>query len=386
MRKMENSRKPVVITTIVAIALLLVIGAIAMLVGKNNPSAGKQIPENESPAITEVPKYKPEYHSAEAGIADGEETVPTEVVEITVVNAYINNQKHLIKVMSNGTEVDAGYVGDKSDTKEPVDTYTVTFMDHKGGILKQETVSHGGSATPPPTPRRDGFTFTGWSGSYVNVTSDLNIFAVFTPGKADITVYTVKFVDSDGTALAVQTVAEGQSADPPGNPSRTGYNFIGWDKEFTNVTSNLTVTALYEEIPSNDTEISVENVTAAPDSTVTAVVSIRNNPGILGMTLMLNYDESAMTLTKVAKGKALSEMTFTTPKDLSSGCQLPWDAEYVLPEDATNGEILVLTFAVSETAVAGDYPVTLSYDRGAIIDNDLMPVEVIIKNGILTVQ
>ena len=60
--------------------------------------------------------------------------------------------------------------------------------------------------------------------------------------------YTVTFVDWNGTVLKTQTVEEGSSATAPSNPSRDGYNFTGWDKDFSNVTANVTITAQYEKV------------------------------------------------------------------------------------------------------------------------------------------
>lgn len=60
------------------------------------------------------------------------------------------------------------------------------------------------------------------------------------------TAHMVRFVDFDGRVLSSQGVKNGSSAIAPESPSRTGYNFTGWDKEFGNVTEDLTVTALYE--------------------------------------------------------------------------------------------------------------------------------------------
>lgn len=60
--------------------------------------------------------------------------------------------------------------------------------------------------------------------------------------------YTVTFKDWNGTVLKTQTVEEGSSATPPSNPSREGYKFVGWDKSYSNITTNITITALYEEI------------------------------------------------------------------------------------------------------------------------------------------
>jgi len=58
----------------------------------------------------------------------------------------------------------------------------------------------------------------------------------------------VTFVDYNGTVLDRQTVESGSNATAPAAPSRVGYVFTGWDRGFTNVTGNLTVTAQYEVI------------------------------------------------------------------------------------------------------------------------------------------
>lgn len=62
------------------------------------------------------------------------------------------------------------------------------------------------------------------------------------------TYYTVTFVDGvDGSTIASMSVKEGQAATAPAAPVHAGYEFVGWDKDFSNVTSNMTVTALYEQ-------------------------------------------------------------------------------------------------------------------------------------------
>lgn len=124
-----------------------------------------------------------------------------------------------------------------------------------------------------------------------------------------------------------------------------------------------------------DSVITVKNTYAMAGSTVDVDLVITNNPGILGMTLELQYDETIATLTAVEKGDALSAMTFTPPKDLKSGCKLPWDAEDVAAEDIQDGVIATLTFEVSESAQVDDFiDISVSYDSGAIIDKDMNPL------------
>lgn len=62
-----------------------------------------------------------------------------------------------------------------------------------------------------------------------------------------VTSYTVTFKDWDGTTLATQEVEPGGAAVAPVTPTRDGYDFTGWDVDFSNVTSNLTITAQYIE-------------------------------------------------------------------------------------------------------------------------------------------
>jgi hypothetical protein len=58
--------------------------------------------------------------------------------------------------------------------------YTVTFKDWDGTILKTESVLSGEDATPPSDPTRESYNFTGWSGTYTNVTSNRIITATYT--------------------------------------------------------------------------------------------------------------------------------------------------------------------------------------------------------------
>ena len=77
--------------------------------------------------------------------------------------------------------------------------------------------------------------------------------------------YTVTFLDHNGSTLKTETVKEGGNASAPSAPSRSGYEFTGWDRSFTNVQSNLTVTAQYKEVSSQPSQPSEPAQPSQPD-------------------------------------------------------------------------------------------------------------------------
>ena len=132
--------------------------------------------------------------------------------------------------------------GDTVYVKWTINSYTVTFMDGKT-VLKTEKVQHGSAATAPEVPEQDGKTFKGWDKDFSKVTSDLTINAVY-----DVDTFTVTFKDGD-TVLSIQTVEYEAAATAPDiarlSPPE-GMHFAKWDKDFSKVTEDIEVSAVYE--------------------------------------------------------------------------------------------------------------------------------------------
>ena len=117
--------------------------------------------------------------------------------------------------------------------------YNVVFKVDGVQMFPTQIVSYGGTSNAPANPIKTGYKFEGWDKSYTNVTSDLEINAIFTVNK-----YTVIF-KVDETAVSTQLIEYGKAAIAPSSPSKTGYTFTGWDKTFTNVTSELVINAVF---------------------------------------------------------------------------------------------------------------------------------------------
>ena len=68
--------------------------------------------------------------------------------------------------------------------------------------------------------------------------------------KAPIEEYTVVFKGMDGSILKEEKVLKGDAATAPNAPVIEGFEFLAWDREFDNITGDLIVTAVYEEVTS----------------------------------------------------------------------------------------------------------------------------------------
>ena len=267
-----------------------------------------------------------------------------------------------------------------------INTYTVTFKDWNGTVLKTQQVQYGGAATAPANPTRTGYTFTGWDKAFTNVTANLVVTAQYS-----INTYTVTFKDWNGTVLKTQQVQYGGAATAPANPTRTGYTFTGWDKAFTNVTANLVVTAQYVQnepvstpVPSDVPQIVVESKTTSAGSTVAVNISIANNPGFVTMGIQVAYD-SNLTLLSVSDTGLVPGQMFST--EIENPQPLYWANPTATADCTVNGKIATLTFKVADNAEEGEYHIRVSYDYDNydIYNQSGEAVQFATVNGTLTV-
>lgn len=133
--------------------------------------------------------------------------------------------------------------GDTVYVKWTINKYTVTFMDGKKVLETFTNVPHGSAVTAPEVPKKDGKTFVGWDKKFDNVTSDLTINAVY-----DVDTFTVTFKDGE-KVLETQTVEYEAAAIAPDTARLSppeGMHFANWDKDFSKVTEDIEVSAVYE--------------------------------------------------------------------------------------------------------------------------------------------
>lgn len=179
--------------------------------------------------------------------------------------------------------------GDTVYVKWTINKYTVTFMDGEKVLETFTNVTHGDTVTAPEVPEKDGKTFIKWDTDFSKVTSDLTINAVY-----DVDTFTVTFKDGE-KVLETQTVEYEAAATAPDTARLSppeGMHFAKWDKDFSKVTEDIEVSAVYEInfytviFKNGETTLKIEKVKHGDSATPP------NNPPDTPTAKFVGWDES----------------------------------------------------------------------------------------------
>ena len=179
--------------------------------------------------------------------------------------------------------------GDTVYVKWTINKYTVTFMDGEKVLAAFTNVTHGDTVTAPEVPKKDGKTFIKWDTDFSKVTSDLTINAVY-----DVDTFTVTFKDGE-KVLETQTVEYEAAATAPDTARLSppeGMHFAKWDKDFSKVTEDIEVSAVYEInfytviFKNGETTLKIEKVKHGDSATPP------NNPPDTPTAKFVGWDES----------------------------------------------------------------------------------------------
>jgi len=144
--------------------------------------------------------------------------------------------------------------------------WKITFDTVGGEYIESLNVVDGKKIDKIPTPKKEGYTFIGW---YYNnqqfdfdtaITKDILLVAKWEKNKpttdetTKVTKYIVKFDTAGGSTIPSQRVEKNKTASKPNDPTREGYEFLGWyngNTKFdfkTKITKDITLTAKWKKI------------------------------------------------------------------------------------------------------------------------------------------
>ena len=249
---------------------------------------------------------------------------------------------------------------------EFVQCFAVSFVDYDDAVLKAEAVDIGMSATAPADPTRPGYRFVGWSGSFDAVYSDTVVVAQYEK------LYTVTFIDYDGTVLLSQSLTAGSVINEPESlPHRTGYTFSGWSEYDTYISAD---TEIFAEYAINYYTVSFK----LPDGKVISTQSIRyqysaKEPAVDD--LFVSWDGSTPSVYGFSGWDAQFD-TITTDAEIIAIYAEVIDKPIVLIQNVKSNSALaqatVGIYLVGSCDSLCGFNITLKYDRAlSVSGNDL---------------
>ena len=124
-------------------------------------------------------------------------------------------------------------------------SYTITFDTDGGSEISPITQDCGSEITAPANPSKTGYTFVGWDKKIPTAMPAENI-TIKAQWKANS--YTITFDTDGGSEISPITQDYGSEITAPANPSKTGYTFVGWDKEIPTAmpAENITIKAQWK--------------------------------------------------------------------------------------------------------------------------------------------
>ena len=189
--------------------------------------------------------------------------------------------------------------------KWTANSYTIAFNTDGGSKIDPITQDYGTAIAAPANPTREGYTFMGWNPALPATmpAEDMTLTAQWRINR-----YTVTFDTDGGSAVDAQTVAYGEKAKTPADPTKTGYTFAGWELggnayDFAAaVTGNMTLTAKWKdsEKPTGEIKISknswksfLNNITFGLffKDTQTVTINAADNSGTVFVSYLVTHQD-----------------------------------------------------------------------------------------------
>lgn len=133
--------------------------------------------------------------------------------------------------------------------------------------------------------------------------------------------------------------------------------------------------------------IEISKTTGKVGETVDITFTLNNNPGLVGMSLSVIFDDSALQLVAVNDGGILG--TNAHKPELENPYTLSWSNDTMRTNITANGVIATLSFLIKDTALKGsNYEIKASYDYDNydIYDVESNPVKINLASGSINVE
>lgn len=149
--------------------------------------------------------------------------------------------------------------------------YVITFDTNGGNKIVNQNVKEGELVKKPNAPTKDGYIFVGWSYEGKDfdfstpISKDIVLKAIWKKEEDNKITYVVKFDTDGGNEISSQIVTKGEKIKEPPEPTKDGYEFIGWynkNKKYNfenKVYKDLILIVKWKELENKSEEIKNNN-------------------------------------------------------------------------------------------------------------------------------
>lgn len=297
------------------------------------------------------------------------------------------------------TDLAGAYSEDSHTIVIDVQDYDISFNSNGGSAISSITAEYNTLITAPTLPSMTGYSFSGWyrdaelDTAWNFVTDRVPASDITLHAKWTINEYTVIFKNYEGSIIDTQIVAYGSSATAPTSPTKTGYTFTGWDRIFSNITSNTEVTATFtantntaytvehykQELNGTYVKAATDNLTGTTGAAVTAVAKTfagfcenvnhtsRVASGAIsadGSTVLkLYYDRNANTVSFANHNGTVLATEEVLYNDLASAPTNPTRAFHSFAGWFTDNETFINEWNFAENQVTGNINLYAKWTR-----------------------
>lgn len=193
------------------------------------------------------------------------------------------------------------------------------------------------------------------------------------------TKYTVAFFDSAGYLLKEEQVEEHKGAEPPENfiPDADKL-FVGWDKDFSYIFSNIYIRPNYLDISSDKNYVYANAVYAKPESEISVKVKIGGQVNLAALQMYIDYDKN---LLEYVEAKNLDTGVMINKEDENPRIRLAF-----LSDDNVTGSVDFVELVFRVKGQSGDKAVIMyNIEKAAMINsnNDIVTADYTVKDTVI---
>lgn len=193
------------------------------------------------------------------------------------------------------------------------------------------------------------------------------------------TKYTVAFFDSAGYLLKEEQVESHKGAEPPENfiPDANKL-FVGWDKDFSYIFSNVNIHPNYLDISSDKNYIYANAVYAKPQSEISVRVKIGGQVNLAALQMYIDYDKD---LLEYVEAKNLDAGVMISKEDKNPRIRFAF-----LSDENVKGNVDFVELVFRVKGQSGDKAVIMyDIEKTAMINNnnDIVTADYTVKDTVI---